>query len=432
MKISKRCFVRICSFTIAIILVLSAFILKACKQKDYLAEQIKNGYTRSLISAQSLASDINFAFEKLRYSSDEDMLVSLSTEIARDSAAAKECVSRMPIDISTSNSLNSFFTLAGDFAVSYAKDKSEKNAKNLEKLYEYSSKVTRALNRAEADFEGNVKLDFSELKSTLSSGFDQSIEDIHDISDTLPTLIYDGPFSSHVTNARSKLLVGKEKISKQDALDKAKKLTGDDDLKYYTTEKSSEESFVFASNKTICAITRSGGYLLYFKTETDEDEKKTDSATAIKNAKEYLKKVYGYSFTDKYFAISDNLLTVNLCPRIDGVCVYADIIKVDISLESGEIVGVEARSFVLNHHKRNYKNQFTLSSDKAQKRLNKALKITSTDKVLIIDSALAEHFCYEFICTAGGEEVAVYIDAKTGAEKEIFIIEHAPGGTFAK
>ena len=52
--------------------------------------------------------------------------------------------------------------------------------------------------------------------------------------------------------------------------------------------------------------------------------------------------------------------------------------------------------------------------------------------MLIIDDALEEHFCYEFICVSGNEEVAIYIDAKTGKEREIFIIEHAPGGTFAK
>ena len=121
-----------------------------------------------------------------------------------------------------------------------------------------------------------------------------------------------------------------------------------------------------------------------------------------------------------------------MCPRIDGICVYADIVKVDISLEDGDVLGVEARSFVLNHHERNYKNQFKLSRDQAENKLHKSLLIKSSDKVLIIDDALEEHFCYEFICVSGNEEVAIYIDAKTGKEREIFIIEHAPGGTFAK
>ncbi len=432
MKISKLCFVRICSFTIAILLVLSGFLLLKCKEKNYLSEQIKNGYTQSLISAQSFVSDINFALEKLRYSSDKDMLISLSSEIVRDSAAAKECVGRMPIDTSTASSLNSYFTTVSDFALAYARDASKKNAENLEKLYEYSVKLSRAFESAEADFEGNVRANFTQLKNTLSSGFNKSIEDMHDISSSVPTLIYDGPFSAHVTQAKSKLLSGKPKISKQQAKIRARKFTHDDDLEYYTTENSSEKSFVFSSDETICAITQRGGYLVYFKTETDEDEQKIRPATAVKNAKEYLKKVYEYEFTDKYYIQSENVLTVNLCPRIDGVCVYADIIKVDVSLENGEILGVEARSFVLNHHKRNYKNQFKLSLTQAQKRLNKSLTVKSSDTVLVIDDALAEHFCYEFICTAGSEEIAVYIDGKTGAEQEIFIIEHAPGGTFAK
>ena len=411
---------------------ISAFLLQKCKEKDYLSEQIKNGYTQSLLSVQSLVSDINIALEKLRFCADEDMRVSLSTEIARDSAAAKECVARMPIDVSTASSLNSYFTLTGDFALNFAKDASEKSAENLEKLFKYSTKISHALNRAETDFDSNVKLDFSGLDTALKSGFDESIEDMKDISESLPTLIYDGPFSAHVTQAKSKLLADKPKISKQDALKFARKVTDDDELEYLSTENSNEKSFVFSSDETICAVTTQGGYLVYFKTETQEDEQTIKTATAIKTAKEYLKKIYGYTFTDKYYSKSENVLTVNLCPRIDGICVYADIVKVDISLEDGDILGVEARSFVLNHHERIYKNQFKLTLEQAENKLHKSLLIKSSDKVLIIDDALEEHFCYEFICVSGNEEVAIYIDAKTGKEREIFIIEHAPGGTFAK
>lgn len=437
MNIKKRCFVRIISFLTAASIICAGFFVCEYNKRVYLKEQIANGYKESLAEFSALLSEINFGLKKQLYSSDDAMLSALSADIFKNSAAAKECLARLPISPENTDKLYKFLATAGDFsravAVSDTDEITEENKKQLKQLITFSDKLTEAVSTTSAELEESdsftqdVKESIEKLEN--ETAFSASVEDITEIADGVPTLIYDGPFSDHVNRQEAKLLAGKSTVSKSDALKKAEEYLGEKNLKYCCDENSATESYIFEGQNSVCAITKKGGYCLYMNKEVESSKTSISANKAVENAKNYLNKITGLTFCESYYTINENVMTVNLAFCENNIIFYPDLIKVSVRMDNGDIIAVEARGFIMNHYDRTayaYKNKI----DTAKKVLSDQLKVQSSSKALISDDALNEIYCYEFICKAtDGGDVIVYINEQTLKEENIFIIIHTEGGT---
>ena len=98
-------------------------------------------------------------------------------------------------------------------------------------------------------------------------------------------------------------------------------------------------------------------------------------------------------------------------------------------MDNGEIVGYDARGFLVNHTKRSYPDKL-YSKLKAQEKVSVQLKVTGSQLCVIPTDSLGEKLCYEFKCKANnGRNVLVYIDAQTGEEEQILLLVETPTGT---
>lgn len=437
MTIKKRCFVRIISFLSVAVIVASGFAIKECYDKNYLKDRIALGYKQSLSEFSSLLNEINFSLKKQLYSSSSEMLSALSADIYKNSAAAKECLERLPVSQENTENIYKFLATAGDFsravAISDTDEVAKENKTQLKKLINFSEKLTDEITQTAMQLEDSESLseDVENVMNNLENEttFSSSAEDISEIAAAVPTLIYDGPFSDHVTSTSSKLLEGKPTVSQEDALKKACEYADDDNLQYTCDEDSNTESYIFENGNTVCAITKKGGYCLYMNKTATPEAQNISEEEACENAKKYLNTITGLTFKESYHIINENILTVNLAFYENGIIFYPDLIKVGINLENGEVVLIEGRSFLMNHYARDsytYKN----SEAKAKSVVNDELTIKSCSKALITDDALNEKYCYEFICKAAdGEDVIVYINEQALKEENIFIIVHTTGGS---
>lgn len=437
MRIKKRCFVRIISFLSAIALVLGGFGIKECRQKRYLTDRIVLGYKQSISEFSSLINEINLGLKKQLYSSSPEMLSALSADIYKNSSAAKECLERLPVSQENTDNIYKFLATAGDFsravAVSNTDEVTEQNRKQLKKLIDFSEKLSNEITGAAMELEDSETLsdDVENIMNNIESktDFSASAEDISEIAADIPTLIYDGPFSDHISRKQAEFLKNKNKISKEEALKRAKVYADDDDLLYTCDEDSNTESYIFENGDTVCAVTKQGGYCLYMNKREDADEKNISEAQAVDTAKKYLKKIMGFEFKESYYIVSENIITVNLAFYDNDIIYYSDLIKVGVDLDDGDIVSVEARGFIMNHYERDnytYKN----SEQAARAVINDELTVKSVNKAHITDEALNESYCYEFTCKASdGGDVLVYINDQTLEEEKIFIVNHIEGGT---
>lgn len=437
MKIRKRRFVRIISFLTAAIFVLCGCALSQLIQKNNLKERIALGYKQSISEFSSLISEINTDLKKQLYSSSPEMLSALSADIYKNSSAAKECLERLPVSQENTDNIYKFLATAGDFskavAVSNTDEVTEENKKQLKKLINFSEKLADGITQAAMDLEESNSLteDVDNVMDKLENetAFSAITEDISEIAADVPTLIYDGPFSDHINRRQALLLENKQEITKEQALIKAKFYADEDDLKYTCDENSNTESYIFEDEDVVCAVTKKGGYCLYMnKTEVSDSQKITDEQ-AIAKAKQYLNNITGLNFCESYYIINENIMTVNLAFCENDIIYYSDLIKVGVALDNGEIVSVEARGFIMNHHT-GKKYDFKNTEQAAKNVINNELTVNKSQKALITDNALNEIYCYEFKCKASdGGDVIVYINDQTLKEENVFIINHVEGGT---
>lgn len=56
---------------------------------------------------------------------------------------------------------------------------------------------------------------------------------------------------------------------------------------------------------------------------------------------------------ESYYSIYDGLITINFAYTESDIVFYGDLIKVSVALDNGEVVGREARGFLMSHCSRN-------------------------------------------------------------------------------
>ena len=109
-----------------------------------------------------------------------------------------------------------------------------------------------------------------------------------------------------------------------------------------------------------------------------------------------------------------------------------DLIKVEISLQDGSVLGLDARGYLVNHHQRQLPSP-QLSPEQAQQMLSPLLTVDSVRPALIPTSGKNEAAVYEFFCTSStGDRVLCYINTATGAEEQLLLLVQTPNGTLTK
>ncbi len=132
---------------------------------------------------------------------------------------------------------------------------------------------------------------------------------------------------------------------------------------------------------------------------------------------------------ESYFIDQGNRLTINFAARQDDVICYPDLIKVEVAMDNGEIVGYEAAGYLMNHTQRSSLQPWVAAGD-AQEQVSGELSVLSRQLALIPTEGENEVLCWEFKCENGdGKHYIVYINAKTGEEQQILILLEDENGT---
>ena len=133
-----------------------------------------------------------------------------------------------------------------------------------------------------------------------------------------------------------------------------------------------------------------------------------------------------------YYFTQDNVCVINFA-YLDGqtIC-YTDLIKVGVSLDSGETVFFESSGYLANHTIRAFETA-KYTAEEAERSINAELDVRSVSMVLIPTDSGGEIRCYEFTCKGQkDEEILAYVNVKTLQNEQIFIVLKTDGGTLVK
>ena len=444
-NMQKRHFIRIISFlsVACVVLTVSTVVYANKAQKYKFVTEI--AYERALSELCESLDNITVSLQKGTYCSTGKMLSDIGNDLSRQATSAKVSLSQLTDKDMITEEVYKFLSQIGAFTSSLAKNQDKlsltgKQKDNLKSLLSFSQSLSENLGKIrDGSFNGEI---ISEKRTnTLASSaevpktFSDSMTDVEQNLADYPTLVYDGPFADNVLNkSGGKMLKSLEEITKQEAKKIAAEFmnTTPESLREEADVNSVIELYCFSKGDVAVALTKKGGKLCYMVNPREVGAETISSDESIKRAKKFLSGIGYTSLKESYYSMFGGVCTINFAHTENGIVHYSDLIKVSVAMDTGEVLSVDARGYLMNHTKRSIYNE-KITAQKAREIISGDLKILSEKSAVIPLDTGKEEYCYEFRCKdKDGQEVLIYIDKATGEEKDILLLMYADGGVLTR
>ena len=369
------------------------------------------------------------------------------THVWREANLALSYLGMLPIESQELENTEKFLNQVSGYSYALSRKNidgsglTDEDINKIKELYNYSNDLSNTLNEM-ADELNNGTLKWSDLMNNTEgsdiaevSTFDVIEENFHEYTG----LIYDGAFSEHITSSDKKGLTGDE-IDEENAKKKAEDFIGKDKIKETKSNGYVENGsipvyrfeMITHDNKTIgISISKKGGHVVFLNYNRDVNEEKITEQDAVQKGKEYLAEKGFKDMQETYYMKDNGFITVNYAYKQNDVVIYADLIKVKIALDNGEVIGLETTGYLNCHYDRNIpKNK--ISIEDARKHLSDKIQVTSEGLAMIPTEWKTEKFCYEFKGKIEDVDFIAYINAESGEEEDILIVTNTPNGTLTE
>lgn len=432
----RRTGIRILSFLCALLAALGGLSLLALHRMRSSETRLAYANRRALEELRTDLENIRVFLCKSRYTATPARRSVIAAELYRAAGSAKSALAQLPAGDLPLPSLNRFLSQVGDFSLCLSK-----RAVAGEEPSDGEFASLRALGEAaETLSAGLLDADLTDRRAALaadeaaSAVLYEPLEELEESLTDTPTLVYDGPFSDHILTRTSELLAKSPAVSAEQARWVAAKLAGVpvDALHEVAGEAGKTPAYGFATDDAVVQVTKQGGFPLYYRKTAAPHEKKLDAQQAVARAKNYAAGLFDGSFVERYFATDGGVCVVNLAHKEGETICYTDLIKVGVALDTGEVVLLEARGYLMNHRDRTVPRPVCTRAQ-AEQKLSSRLRVRAVAEALIPSGGDAELPCYEFYCTGeDGEDLLVYLNTQNGGEEAILLLQHSDNGTLAK
>ena len=251
-----------------------------------------------------------------------------------------------------------------------------------------------------------------------------------------PSMIYDGAFSDARHYGSPKAL-GEGRIDQRQAMEAARAFVGEERVR--SVEAAPDSGGALASygvkltlNDGVvlnAEVTRQGGKMLWMVPEHAAFEPGWTLEECAEAARDFLlDRGYG-EMEANHYQVYDGLAVINFVAVQDGVLLYPDLVKVQVRMDTGEVVGLEANNYLMNHTERTGLSP-ALSGEQALEKASSRLEAGQA-RLCVIPYREGERLCYEVPGRYEGREYRVYIDAITGEEAEVLMMVDSVGGRMA-
>lgn len=450
MKITKRAAIISCTYIIAGFLVMGGFLIKTRSERDSLRLASSVNYSHAFSELSGNLGKLDTSLKKAAYSGTNAMLSAICTEGYAEALEAQAALGVLPYGDRELANTAAFLSKVGDYLYYLSRSAAlgsgitDEERENLLSLEESASKISQVMSSLYADMLGGgvsvselerAEAEVGEADDSVMGGLVSGIKELETEFPELPTLIYDGPFSEHITDSSPKRLDGKEEITGSEAIEKAAGFLGVDSaaLKIEYDRDSVIPVYVVTrrnGTETVSVeVTKCGGEILYYGTTRAAGTPILSAEECVKAAETFLRKHGIYSMDVTFWEIESGDVVINFALNNGGVICYPDLIKVSVAMDTGNVSGYEAHGYISNNYKRDIPEP-AISEDDARTKLSPILTEKSVRTAIIPTSGKDEVFCYEFLCeTDDGEHCLVYINAETGAEEKILILLEDDNGT---
>ncbi len=402
--------------------------------------QIENIYKKNYYDLVDNVNSADMKISKLLASDDSTYQSKMLTEISQEANDMQSSIANLPLTgeniLQSVRFINqmSGYTQTLEEKIAEGGELTETDLKTLNDMHDSLTEMKRYLNQmSQKMFEGYSILHAS---NTLNGDYDQFTLDFSQIKADdadYPTMIYDGPFSDSVVNAKIKGLSGSE-ISKDEAYTKVDKFFKNiNNLRYDGQTDGKFVTYNFSLQNTdgqalYVQVTKVGGHVLTVSGNVESDIKNIDYDQAEKIALDFAKENGVENADVVWHEELNSQIYFNIAPKQNNIILYPDLVKVKVDLEHGDVIGYDAISYFTNHTDR------TLASggigiDLAREKVDSSFEIQNQRLVLAPLDFNREVLCYEFEATRNGATYYIYLNASTGAEENILKVVETTDGS---
>lgn len=410
------------------------------QEKNAVLIQAENTYQRSF---HELSYHMDMLHDKIGTSLAMDSRDSLSpqlVEIWRLSSQALSNVGQLPLSLVPFDKTEEFLSNIGDFTYKTAvRDLGEepledKEVDRLRTLYKQSEEIKDELRQVQHEvLDDNLRWMDVQLAlasqdepndNTIIDGFNTVENKVDGFSDTQDTAY---PEAGNQEEHSFKYLTG-EKINEKKAKEIGEDMfhiKKDDGIDVETTKSGDGANIPTYSlsyedkKKTgYMDISEKGGHPLSLIINRDINNKKLSLNDGLEKAKAYLKDQDFDKMTIFESNEYNDIGVYSFLAIEDDVRVFPDAIQVKVALDNGDIIGLNARNYYMNHTDRSMPKP-KLSKKEAKEKVNPKVDIQEDFMAVIDDDTGKEVLTYEFLGIIGNNTYRIFINALTGREEKV-------------
>lgn len=413
--------------------VLGAFSVYQYRKLAF-SERVNEVYgERALNELTESLDSMDEALRKSLYATSAPLISRLYTDAATYAASAVTALGGLPYSTYEMEKTSRFVNGAGDYVLYLSRAASEgelPDAETLKNVEELSKTLTTAA-------EGFTRIrqalaDHALIMDAYGSCADDGAENtvgcelqlIEEAMPEYPELIYDGHFSAQEDDGEKVDEITEDKAKRAAAL-----FLGVPEQRLSLAGRSEGElpSIYFSlsgpgGEDQQIAVCLTGGEIAEWTSARQPKNGNVTEDEAAMTAAAFLAE-HGYGDLIELSRETDGgTCTVSFVGNDGGVTSLNDIICVSVALDDGKVCAMTAEEYLKYHGETDMAP--AISPDAALTAVPDSLRPVSSRLVLTQVAGIRRFLCYEITCNSQeGEEVIVFVDAQTGEQKMIELVE---------
>ncbi len=424
------------------VLTAAVFGMDAVMREKNVRRQMEDTYNRHVLETQEQLQAISTQLAKTQVASDVRTRVELLSLASRQADGVVGGLTALPLSHAAMGDTVKFCNQLSEYTMGLAllsASGSEVAQEELNRLNQLKNQCTLLMGQlavaqgetAAWTAEGSV---FYEEMSADARPLEQVADPDHGMD--YPSMIYDGAFSEARRRGKPRGL-NQTQVDAQMALEIARSFIGEERLQSALPGVSAGGTLA-AHGVTLtlndglvisAEVTKQGGQMLWMMPEHAAFEAQLTLDECTEAAQTFLRK-HGYAPMEaSYYQVYDGLAVIHFVAVQDGVLLYPDQLKLQLRMDTGEVVGLEANQYLMNHMRRDSLTPKLTEAD-ALAKVSELLEVTGV-RLCVIPQQEEERLCYEVTGMYQQQTYMVYIDANTGEEANVLMMVDGADGPLA-
>lgn len=424
------------------VLTAALFGVDASIRANQAQQALQDTYIRHMLETQEQLQAISTQLAKAQVAQDARMRVELLSAVSRQADGVVGGLTALPLSHAAMSDTIKFCNQLSEYTLGLALLAASGDAaaeEDLKQLGELRNHCTLLLGRlavsqqemAQLSARGSV---FYEDASADARPLEQVADPDHGMA--YPSMIYDGAFSDARRTGTPRGLNATQ-VDQQMAVEIARSFIDEERVKTAVPGVSAGGvlpchgvTLTLRDGLVLNAeVTRQGGQMLWIMPENASFSASLTLDECTQKAQSFLQR-HGYATMEpSYYQVYDGLAVIHFAALQNGVLLYPDQLKLQIRMDTGEVVGLEANQYLMNHTQRaNLKP--TLTQEQALERVSSQLAVEGV-RLCVIPEGDGERLCYEVKGVYQQRTYMVYIDANTGEEANVLMMVDGAEGPLA-